>query len=94
MTEHYLKIATQYLDRIRDWQKTFEVRKNDRDYQVGDKLILSEYNEVTDEYIGSDELATITYVHQWLGMQKWYCILWIILEEEEEWKEEDKPVKE
>lgn len=44
MEIHYLKINTKYLDRIISGQKTFEIRKNDRDYQVGDQLFLKESN--------------------------------------------------
>lgn len=44
MTEHELKIHPQFLSRIASGQKTFEIRKNDRDYQVGDTLILMEYD--------------------------------------------------
>jgi ASC-1-like (ASCH) protein len=35
---HKLKIKQCYLIHILDGQKTFEVRKNDRDFQVGDKI--------------------------------------------------------
>jgi len=44
MTEHSLKILPQFLARILSGQKTFEIRKNDRDYQVGDTLFLQEHN--------------------------------------------------
>lgn len=40
--EHHLKIKTEYLLRIADGHKTFEIRSNDRDYQVGDFLILDD----------------------------------------------------
>lgn len=45
--EHELKCNTEYFSRIAMGQKTFEIRKNDRDYQVGDKLILREYDPKT-----------------------------------------------
>ena len=44
MTQHVLKIHPQFLPRIFNGQKTFEIRKNDRDYQVGDTLLLVEHN--------------------------------------------------
>lgn len=40
MVNHELKIEHQWLERIRRGLKTYEVRKHDRDYQVGDTLIL------------------------------------------------------
>lgn len=40
MVNHELKIEHEWLWRIRRGLKTHEVRKHDRDYQVGDTLIL------------------------------------------------------
>ncbi len=40
MTLHNLKIADEYYDAVKNGVKTFEVRKNDRDYKVGDSLKL------------------------------------------------------
>lgn len=42
---HQLKIEKKYFDQIVEGKKTFEVRKNDRDFHVGDYLGL---NEITD----------------------------------------------
>ena len=41
---HYLKIAPQYFKAVKDGTKTFEVRFNDRNFQVGDVLHLMEYD--------------------------------------------------
>lgn len=38
--KHELKIWPQYYHRVKDGSKTFEIRKNDRDFQVGDTVIL------------------------------------------------------
>lgn len=43
-TEHELKCYSQYFQRICSGQKTFEIRKNDRDFQVGDILHLREFD--------------------------------------------------
>lgn len=37
---HNLKINPEYFERIWSEQKRFEIRKDDRNYQVGDQLIL------------------------------------------------------
>jgi hypothetical protein len=41
--KHDLKIWPQYFVEVAAEQKTFEIRKNDRDYQVGDVLRLREW---------------------------------------------------
>ena len=48
MTEHVLKCLPQFMSRIADGQKTFETRKNDRDFQVGDTLFFQQYNPARD----------------------------------------------
>lgn len=42
--EHEIKCHPRYFIRIAEGTKTFEVRLNDRDYQVGDKLIIKEFD--------------------------------------------------
>ena len=37
---HYIRIQEVYYDRVISGNKTFEIRLNDRDYQVGDKLVM------------------------------------------------------
>lgn len=44
MKIHELKILPQYFEKVLDGSKTFELRKNDRGYEVGDILILKEFN--------------------------------------------------
>ena len=43
MTIHFLKLQTEYFDAVLNGLKTFEVRKNDRDYRLGDTLELMCY---------------------------------------------------
>ena len=40
---HYLKIEPKYAQLRREGKKHFEIRKNDRDFRVGDMLHLQEY---------------------------------------------------
>ncbi|MEI8630273.1 DUF3850 domain-containing protein [Vibrio sp. M60_M70] len=42
MKVHQAKINPEYLNAIIDGKKTFEIRKNDRDYRVGDWVRLSD----------------------------------------------------
>lgn len=42
--EHYIKCWPDPFDAIGDGRKTFEIRKNDREYQTGDILVLQKYD--------------------------------------------------
>ena len=44
MRYHRLKTLAPYWERVQSGEKTFEIRKNDRDFQVGDILELEYYN--------------------------------------------------
>lgn len=57
---HRLKILPQYFQDVTVGDKTFEIRKNDRDYKVGDNIVLSEYED--GQYAGRNILAIITYI--------------------------------
>lgn len=46
MTTHRLKVLIKYADAIMNGTKTFEVRRNDRGYEVGDKIV---FDVVTNE---------------------------------------------
>lgn len=62
MTRHDLKIWPQYFKAVRSGLKTFELRKNDRDYKVGDSIYFREWNPDTSEYTGDWTRAKITYI--------------------------------
>ena len=51
---HELKEKTEYFDKVVSGEKTFEVRANDREYNVGDYLALN-------EYLTDDEGAALCY---------------------------------
>lgn len=59
---HYLKTWAPYYRRIESGEKRFEVRKNDRDFQVGDMLILQEYDPHMEIYTGPEMIMTVTYI--------------------------------
>ncbi|ALS22175.1 DUF3850 domain-containing protein [Paenibacillus naphthalenovorans] len=44
---HELKTWSEYFHKLKTEEKTFEVRKNDRNFKVGDLLLLREYNPNT-----------------------------------------------
>ena len=57
---HELKTLKPYYRDVLSGLKTFEVRKNDRDYKVRDGLILREWTGT--EYTGGELLARVNYI--------------------------------
>lgn len=76
MKLHVLKIKSTYFDKVNSGIKTFEIRKNDRDYQVGDYVHFVEING--EEFENNEKnLFEIIYVLkdiQEYGLDKEYCI--------------------
>lgn len=62
MAIHKLKIDSKYFDAVLKGFKTFEIRKNDRNFKVGDKLILQEYDPEKQVCTGYELLAFVTYI--------------------------------
>lgn len=58
MTEHTLKVQAPYFDALLDGSKTFEVRRNDRAYQRGDRIHLV-------EWVVSDRLKVLGLPNEW-----------------------------
>lgn len=77
---HLLKTAQPYFDEIKNGLKSFEVRKDDRNFQVGDRLDLFE---------GTHEISNTTHrnhIHVFViykltggqfGIEEGYCVLGI-----------------
>ena len=71
MTIHRLKILPPYYEAVASGVKTFEVRRDDRGYQVGDTLVLREWNPEVKEigvewyapaYTGRELAREVTYI--------------------------------
>lgn len=73
---HQVKIASQIFMDVCIGRKTFELRKNDRDYEVGDLLEMFEYKDgkCTERAVR----AWISYIlENYKGLEDGYCILGI-----------------
>lgn len=57
---YYLKTIQPFFNDVAFGSKRFEVRKNDRDFKVGDFLVLQEYDPEADTYIGGIVSAITT----------------------------------
>lgn len=88
MKVHELKILPQYFSEVKSEKKSFELRKNDRDYKVGDVLILKEFNPneeyeteedgVYSNFSGEKVLRQVIYVLEGIeGLNSDYAILGI-----------------
>jgi hypothetical protein len=77
MKEHYLKIWPLYFADVQKRLKNFEVRKDDRNYSVGDVLILQEYIIKEQKYTGNEIKRVISYKLSGgqFGIEPGYCIL-------------------
>lgn len=59
---HALKQLPEYFKPVVDGIKGFEVRKNDRPFQVGDLLALNEWDAEMERYTGRSCLVHIDYI--------------------------------
>ena len=59
--QHELKTWIPYFEEILTGNKTFEFRRNDRDFKVGDTLLLREYDHPNLQYTGRQLSVRITY---------------------------------
>lgn len=82
MKIHELKTWPSYFHDIAAGQKTFEYRKNDRDFQINDLLLLKEFDPnrgEKGEYLGGEMLVMVTRIYSGseLGIPKDYVIMQI-----------------
>ncbi|WP_449600348.1 ASCH/PUA domain-containing protein [Paenibacillus sp. Marseille-Q9583] len=59
---HELKLVQPFYNAVEERRKTFEVRKNDRDFNVGDYLNLAEYDPEAQRHTGQGISRKITYI--------------------------------
>lgn len=78
MNVHVLKIWPPFFEDVSNGVKTFEVRRNDRDYQVGDIVVLKEYHHNYDMYTGREVRRRICYLLDgYTGIAQGFCIFGI-----------------
>lgn len=73
---HELKILPQWFADVLTGKKNFEIRRNDRDFKVGDYLLLKEWDK--GRYTGREVKKRIQYIYfgdGTYGLSDEYCIL-------------------
>lgn len=78
MKLHYLKLQEKYWNDVMSGMKGFELRKNDRDFKVGDLIIFVEADTQPKEHVIQSKPFVITYVLKNVpefGLNEEYAIL-------------------
>lgn len=76
MTRHYLKTWPESFEAISVGVKPWEIRKNDRDFHVGDLLCLQEWCPVREAYSGKQINAVVQWVlWEGFGLQDGHIIM-------------------
>lgn len=82
MHTHYLKTWPEYFSDLKEGLKDFEVRYDDRLFNIGDEVICQEYNPETKNYTGEQLYFEIKYKACWgdniimgQALKVGYCIL-------------------
>lgn len=81
MAEHELKTWPTEFQAVRDGRKTFEYRKDDRGFEVGDRLLLREWMPTppflhNGQYSQRTALVRVTYILRGeFGIPDGYCVM-------------------
>lgn len=95
---HELKTWPQFFQPLLESRKTFELRRNDRSFKVGDLLHLREFIPESETYTGRELRATITYVLDGskvagmvCGLRDGYVALALSFQVDEQFTDPDEP---
>lgn len=71
---HHIKLGASFFGEVERGEKTFELRKNDRDYKKGDILEMMEFKE--GKNTGRTVRVLVTYIlTEFAGLEEGYCIM-------------------
>ncbi len=75
---HELKSWPRWFEPMKDRTKRFDIRKDDRQFEVGDILRLREWDPEHEEYTGRELTARVTYIIRAGGLipiTVGYCVM-------------------
>lgn len=84
MKSHELKVWPTQFRALLAGSKTHEWRRNDRDFAVGDELILEEYDpsETDEPYTGRKLWAIVTWLTEGFGVPPGWCVMSVRIDHE------------
>lgn len=91
--KHELKTWPVAFDLALSGAKMFEIRVNDRNFQVGDELLLCEYDLATDRYTGREIRRKVTCVVTGWGLPDGTCALGVAYPDSGWYSRDDLTVK-
>jgi hypothetical protein len=60
---HFLKTVSPFFEAVERGEKTFEIRKDDRDFQVGDELVLRHWDPMRECFTNTPGIGVkVTYI--------------------------------
>lgn len=76
MKTHTLKTWPAYYEAVRSGAKTFEIRLDDRNFAIGDRLELKQWDRVTQSFINKEvsvcvEITYLLHLKEYLGVKGW-----------------------
>lgn len=74
---HYLKTWKSFYKSVADGSKRFEIRINDRDYNLGDTLVLQEYDTQLCDLTGKSRIFKVAYILYGpaFGLSEGFCCM-------------------
>ena len=74
MQTHKLKIWPEYFEKVLQGSKTFEVRRDDRGFEEGDRVVLQEYDINKNKYSGRELSFQIgEMIYSVFGLKDGFC---------------------
>lgn len=77
INKHELKTWPIFYEAIVNGSKTFEIRRNDREFAVGHNLLLREWDAASECYTGRSSWYVVTYILHGpqFGIEPGYCAM-------------------
>lgn len=86
MRVHVLKTWPAFFDTQASGAKTFEVRRDDRGFEVGDVLVLRKWDPASEAYTGGTLGRRVTYVCLESFVAPGFCVMSTVPLSAEEWQ--------